>query len=223
MSRTLKSTHDDAVAQFWNNQAAAFDTIYSGRKNWLAHKLDHWLRADMYQRFEWAIARGSAVAPGGSVCDIGCGSGRFVEAYARRGASRVVGIDVSPEMIALAARLAVAQEVAPHCEFRTGDILEEAGDERFDVTVAVGLWDYIADPAPRLQVIRRMTRTCFLSTWPRLWTWRVLQRKARLALRGCPVHFYRRPQVERLLESAGFAITSIEVMGKLYAVEARPV
>ena len=222
MSHTSKSAHDDAVARFWNNQADAFDTIYSGRKAWLAHQLDVWLRADMYQRFDWAVSRGSALASRGSACDIGCGSGRFVEALARRGVSRVVGIDVAPDMIALAERLVVEQGVASACEFRTNDVLAETGDERFDVTLAIGLWDYIDDPGPRLQVIRRMTRTSFLSTWPRLWTWRVLQRKARLAMRGCPVYFYRRPQVRRLLESAGFVVTDMRVMGKLYAVEARP-
>jgi hypothetical protein len=67
-----------------------------------------------------------------------------------------------------------------------------------------------------------MTTGRFLSTWPRLWTWRVLQRKARLAANGCPVYFYRRPQVERLLTSAGFVVTDIRVIGKLYCVEAQP-
>lgn len=222
MSRMLKHSHDDAVARFWNRQAHAFDAIYSGRKGRLAHALDRWLRADMYQRFDWALERGRRAVPGGSVCDIGCGSGRFVEAFARQGAARVVGIDVAPEMIALAERLVVEQGVASRCEFRTGDVLAQGDGETFDVTLAIGLWDYIADPGPRLQKIRSLTRGQFLSTWPRLWTWRVLQRKARLAASGCPVYFYRRPQVVELIESAGFEVTDVRVIGKLFGVEARP-
>jgi 2-polyprenyl-3-methyl-5-hydroxy-6-metoxy-1,4-benzoquinol methylase len=221
MSLAMKRNPDADVARFWNRQAHAFDTIYSGRKGRLARALDRWLRADMYQRFDWTLERGGDVT-GARVCDIGCGSGRFVTAFAKRGADKVVGIDVAPEMIKLAERLAVEDGVAPQCEFRIGDVLQQAGDETFDLTVAVGLWDYVPDPTERLRVIRRMTTGRFLSTWPRLWTWRVLQRKARLAASGCPVYFYRRPQVERLLTSAGFVVTDIKVIGKLYCVEAQP-
>jgi hypothetical protein len=92
----------------------------------------------------------------------------------------------------------------------------------FDETVAIGFWDYIEDPSARLSRIRALTGRRFLSAWPRFWTWRMPIRKVRLSAAGCPVYFYRRAQVERLIESAGFTIDRIDVIGKLYCVEARP-
>ena len=49
-------------------------------------------------------------------------------------------------------------------------------------------------------------------------------RKVRLQyIRGCPVYFFRRPQVIQMIEEAGFKVTSCEVVGKLFCVDARTV
>jgi SAM-dependent methyltransferase len=219
MSQAVRQDNIIQVAQFWNRVAHEFDAIYSGDKSAIGRALDRWLRADMYGRFDWVLTRAGEIAAD-RVCDIGCGSGRFVSALARRGASRVLGIDVAPEMIALARRLVEQQGVAERCEFVLGDIAGWTGDETFDLTIAIGFWDYIADPSGRLQTIRRMTAGRFLSAWPRFWTWRMPVRKARLAARGCPVYFFRRNDIERLLRAAGFRVERISVIGKLFCVEA---
>ena len=78
-------------------------------------------------------------------------------------------------------------------------------ERKFDITIAIGFWDYIQDPPERLRLIRNFTGETFLSAWPRFWTWRMPVRKVRLQyIRGCPVYFFRKPQVFRMLESAGF-------------------
>jgi hypothetical protein len=48
-------------------------------------------------------------------------------------------------------------------------------------------------------------------------------RKVRLTLEGCPVYFFRKPQVYKMLQDAGFQVVSCDTVGKLYCVEARPV
>ena len=49
-------------------------------------------------------------------------------------------------------------------------------------------------------------------------------RKIRLEyIRGCPVYFFRLPQVIGMLEEAGFEVASSETVGKLHCVEARAV
>ncbi len=207
------------VAQYWNAVAADFDTIYSGNKSLLGRTLDHWLRRDMYQRFDW-VMRKATNASGKSICDLGCGSGRFAVALARNGAD-VTGVDIAPDMLKLASRLAERQGVSARCNFVNSDLLDWNTSELFDISIAIGLWDYIADPRSRLQVIQRVTRHTFLSAWPRLWTWRMPIRKLRLAMRGCPVYFFTRAQVTRLLEEAGFQVVSCEVIGKLFCVESR--
>lgn len=211
------------VAQYWNATARTFDAIYTGAgKHPLARFLDRFFRSDIYQRFDWVMEKSASVR-GKTICDIGCGSGRFVTEFAQRGAGRVTGIDVAPEMLKLARSLVERGDVEQQCDFVLGDILNWKTDRTFDITIAIGLWDYIADPLGRLVAIRKLTHGTFLSAWPRFWTWRMPVRKLRLQyLSGCPVYFFRKAQVRRLLEHAGFRVISIERVGKLFCVEAHP-
>ncbi len=210
------------VATFWNNIAHDFDAIYTGRKSFIGRVLDRTFRKDIYQRFDWVMERAGDVR-GKNVCDVGCGSGRFVNELARRGAARVVGVDVAPEMLRMAADLVTQNGAARVCEFVHSDVLDWKTTERFDIAIAIGFWDYIADPPARLRIIRRMTTGKFLSAWPRYWTWRMPIRKVRLKVAGCPVYFFTRPRVYQMLESSGFRVERCDVVGKLFCVESRPV
>lgn len=212
-----------AVARYWNAAANEFDSIYSGAgKNKFTRGLDCILRRDMYERFDWVMACAGDVRDK-TVCDIGCGSGRFIAEFARRGAEHLTGIDIAPKMLRMARGLVRSQGVEERCEFVPGDVLDWNDDRQFDITIAIGLWDYVSDPSERLRTIRGMTRGVFLSAWPRLWTWRAPVRKLRLEyLSGCPVYFYRERQVRRLLEGSGFEVVRFDTVGKLFCVEARP-
>ncbi|HSM78037.1 MAG TPA: methyltransferase domain-containing protein [Bryobacteraceae bacterium] len=210
------------VASYWNAIAEDFDAIYTGRnKSSLSRFLDRTLRKDIYGRYEWVMQRSGDVK-GKTICDIGCGSGRFAATFARNGAA-VTGIDVAPEMIRLASALAASEGVAASCEFHASDILHWKSEQVFDETIAIGFWDYIADPPQRLRLIRGITREKFLSAWPRFWTWRMPVRRVRLGISGCPVYFFRKAQVVRMLQEAGFEVQRVDVVGKLFCVEARPV
>jgi SAM-dependent methyltransferase len=215
-------TQDTAekVATYWNHVAGKFDAIYSGRKGPLARALDGWLRHDMFERFDWVMETAGDVRDS-RICDIGCGSGRFVAELAERGARRVVGVDVAPEMLRLASQHVAASGVAAHCKFVLADVEHWSTEERFDLVIAIGFWDYVEDPRSRLAKIRRLSERRFLSAWPRADTWRAPVRKARLSVLGCPVYFYRPDAVRSLLEGAGFTISSISEIGQLYCVDAR--
>jgi len=223
---TTDSLSEDArtrVARFWNDSAWKFDSIYTGAdKPAFSRALDRVFRKDMFQRFEWVMKKSGDVA-GKTVCDIGCGSGRFVTALAKHGAEQVTGLDVAPTMLQLARNLVEQDGVSDRCDFVHGDILDFKTDRKFDLTIAIGLWDYIQHPLDRLRVIRNFTTGTFLSAWPRFWTWRMPVRKIRLQyIQGCPVYFFRKPAVYRLLDTAGFEVVSCETIGKLFCVEARP-
>ena len=66
------------VARFWNAIADEFDSIYTGaNKSVFSRFLDRYFRKDIYERFDWVMQKCADVR-GKTICDIGCGSGRFV-------------------------------------------------------------------------------------------------------------------------------------------------
>ena len=212
----IRTDESQQIAEYWNSIANEFDAIYTGNKNPLSRAMDRWLRRDIYQRFEWVMNQ-AGDARGMKICDIGCGSGRFVTSLAKRGA-QVTGVDFAPEMLKLGAQLAEKEGVADRCKFVLNDVLDWKTDEQFDLAIAIGFWDYVADPLPRLQVIRRLTKTTFLSAWPRAATLRSAVRKVRLRMDGCPVYFWHLAQVEDYLKQAGFRVESHEILGQLHCV-----
>jgi hypothetical protein len=144
-----------------------------------------------------------------------------VNNLATRGA-QVTGLDFAPEMLNLARQLVEREGVANRCRFVLSDVLDWKTSDNFDFVIAIGFWDYVADPLSRLQVIRKLTGRTFLSAWPRAGTLRMAIRKVRLKVAGCPVYFWRRTEVESYLNQAGFQVESCEVIGQLYCVRARP-
>jgi SAM-dependent methyltransferase len=219
----MKTTQDLKVAEYWNHVAQDFDAIYTGKdKSGVARALDKWLRRDIYERFDWVMRKSGNVTDK-TICDIGCGSGRFVASLAKMGASRVMGVDVAPEMLKLARELAAKEGVAGRTDFAQMDVIDWNRSDVFDETIAIGFWDYFADPTSRLKIIRKMTRERFLSAWPRLWTWRAPIRKVRLTALGCPVYFFSKAEVYKYLEASGFKVVSCETIGKLHCVDAVPV
>lgn len=96
-------------------------------------------------------------AGGGAViADLGCGPGHVAAWVAGLGgAGSVVGVDLSPAMVAL------GRERHPEVEFREGDLLRlPAGDGEFDAAVALYSLIHLApgELAPALAEIRRTLR-----------------------------------------------------------------
>jgi SAM-dependent methyltransferase len=209
----------EAQREYWNREAGAFDTIYGSGKGSALRFLDRMFRKDMYQRFAFTLDH-SAPIEGRTFLDVGCGSGVYSVALAERGARHVRGIDIAPSMLELCRRRAERQGAADRCTFVESDLLALPVDDRFDVTIGIGLFDYIRDPSPVLSAMRRVTAASVILSFPRLWTWRAPIRKVRLSLRGCPVFFYSRRRVIRLLRDAGFATVKVEKVGKLHCVVA---
>lgn len=211
------------VARFWNDIAQDFDTIYTGKKNPISRAMDKWLRADIYQRFDWVMERSGDVN-GLKICDVGCGSGRFVTDFVKRGASHVTGVDVAPEMLKLAKQLCTDDGTMDRCSFYHADAIDWTPDQIYDLTIAIGFWDYIMDPPGRLKKMREFTNGKFLTAWPRYWTWRMPVRKVRLEyIQGCPVYFFKRDEAIRMVESAGFKVDRCDTVGQLFCIEAHSV
>ena len=77
---------------------------------------------------------------GRSVVDLACGEGIYSRKLLRRGAARVVGVDISPEMISLARQ---AEEAEPlGAEYVVADVATVDIDEQFDVALCSFLFNY---------------------------------------------------------------------------------
>lgn len=209
------------AVEYWKKQAESFDAIYSGQKSGFGRFLDKWLRKDIYDRFAW-VMQNSGDLSGKTVCDLGCGTGRYLVPFAQGGATRVLGIDSAPAMIEKAQQFIRSSNAADRCEARLGNIIEVPTEEVFDVSIAVGVFDYVEDPVPFLARIKKITRGRHLSTWPVLWTWRMPIRKVRLGVLGCPVYFFTPKQVQECHAKAGFKVTKLERVGEIYCTVAEP-
>ncbi len=209
------------VRQYFEATAQEFDAIYSGAgKSALRRWLDRFFRRDMFQRYEQGLAECSAPDIA-TVLDIGTGSGRFALALARAG-RQVRGLDFSAAMIDLARQQAAQAGLADRCRFEVGDFLAMEFPEPFDALLAVGLFDYIRDPAVFLARMRRTCRRKLVATFPVRWTWRAPLRRLRLGLQGCPVYFFSPADIRRLMAAAGFEVARLDRLGKIYFVVARP-
>ncbi len=79
------------------------------------------------------------IQPGKEVLDLGCGIGITTEHIARIGAKKVVGVDLSPKLVAF------ARKTVPHAEFRVGDITKLKVHRSFDLITLVDVMEHIPE------------------------------------------------------------------------------
>jgi len=191
------STEATRVKRYFERFTVGFDRIYGADRRSLTGWLNRWRHRSMFERFRLALEACGDVR-GKRILDVGCGSGRYAVELARRGA-QVVGIDFSKPMVALALQAAEAAGVAPSCQFLVGDVLGVSFEEPFDISLAIGVFDYTHDPTPILARMRQLTHLQLIASFPvrdHPLTW---LRRARLWMAGCPVYFYTTSQLESLL------------------------
>jgi 2-polyprenyl-3-methyl-5-hydroxy-6-metoxy-1,4-benzoquinol methylase len=203
--------------EYWSREAEVFDAIYSGKKNKFLTVLDRIFRKAMYDRFNLTIRQSEPIYQK-TFLDVGYGTGTFSLELARRGAKRVTGIDVAPGMIDICRSRAKQEKLTHNTSFILSTILDLPVDERFDVTIGMGLLDYIKEPLPELTRMRKLTKGKVMLSFPILWNWRTIPRKIRLRLKGCPVYFYTKRRIRKLLNQAGFKRIIFKPMGPMYFV-----
>jgi arsenite methyltransferase len=97
-------------------------------------------------------------APGEHILDVGCGPGFYCVELADEVGSggSVVGVDSSPQMLALAARRA---EGRPNIELREGEATAvPVEDQSVDGAISVQVLEYVADPPRALAELHRALR-----------------------------------------------------------------
>lgn len=127
---------------------------------------EHWLVGALFQPWAEATLDVVELGKGDRVLDIACGTGILARVAQERlgNAGYVVGIDVSPDM------LAVARAVAPGIQWREGNAsaLPLRQDEHFDVvTCQQGLQFFPDKPAAAAQMRRALAKggRLAVATW----------------------------------------------------------
>jgi ubiquinone/menaquinone biosynthesis C-methylase UbiE len=213
------SNEIQAQRAFWNSEADAFSKIYSHRKSRFSNALDQIFRKDMYERFTFTIENCEPIK-GRTFLDVGCGNALYSLELARRGAAKVIGLDIAEVMIDLCRKSAANQQLADRCTFIQTDLLEYTPDTKIDVSFGIGLFDYIRDPLPVLRKMCEVSSDKAIMSFPRSNTWRAPVRKVRLNAKGCDVYFYSAARINKLLTDAGFSRHTLTKVGKLYCAVA---
>lgn len=196
-----------SVKTYFEKTADNFDALYENRRN-LSYRFNRIFRKGLFQRIEKTL-RAFEGFEDFTVLDVGCGSGRNSALFVAHGARRVVGVDFSAPMLELARVYTHQKYVADHCEFLHADFLEYPFREHFDFAVALGVFDYVADP---VRVLKRMSELAgkVVASFPGVSPVRAPLRKMRYALRGCPVYFYTGARLKQICHDTGLASFRIE-------------
>jgi ubiquinone/menaquinone biosynthesis C-methylase UbiE len=217
MSEPYKRT----VQKRFERDAQSFDAIYRLERSPFWRLVNTTLRKAVFERYAITFERAGDVT-GKDVLDVGCGSGVYSVDFARRGARRVVGVDFSANMLALARREAEQHEVADRCEFVQADFLELDPDETFDISIAMGVFDYVPDQVPFLRKMADVTTGKVIVAFPSHSLIREPARRLRykLAAKG-DVYLYGRDDVERIASEAGlrdWEIVRIDSSGGVFVL-----
>ncbi|WOX24974.1 class I SAM-dependent methyltransferase [Streptomyces solicathayae] len=95
---------------------------------------------------------------GRSVLDLASGTGFYSREFRRRGATEVLGIDISGEMVAVAQQLEKNDPLG--VRYEVGDVAElRSFEERFDIGLAVQLLSYASDVATTERMCRNVHRS----------------------------------------------------------------
>jgi SAM-dependent methyltransferase len=192
------------VRSRFRSHARQFDDLYEDER-----PLARLLRPGLVRRRQLAVDT-VAAADQPRALDVGCGSGRIGEFVLEAGTARYVGIDFSEPMIDLAReRLARWDD---RIELIAEDFLNASVDERFDVILAVGFFDYIPDPARFVARMAELSEpgAAIVASFP-AWSWlKGPVRKVRYEWIGdCPIFNYTAQGIERLFQDGGFTRTEV--------------
>lgn len=217
-----KTSPDDhsRAASYFDRSGQLFDSLYSLEKtSKFMRVVNKMFRRDIYDRYALTLEHLKRVSAK-SVLDVGVGGARYAQGYINCGIERVVGVDISSTMLDFAKKH--VKDMDNHeqiFEFVLSDIDVFETDERFDVVVAMGLFDYITNAQATLQKLRTLCKHSLIASFPGRSIYRTPIRKVRYRFKKCPVFFFNRDQITRLSEQAGFTscdITKIPGSGMDY-------
>ena len=199
----MNGPYREKVRRRFERDAQSFDAIYRLERSPFWRWVNTTLRKAVFERYIITFERAGDVT-GKEILDVGCGSGVYAVDFARRGARRVVGVDFSGNMLELARQEAERHQVADRCEFIQADFLELDLKDKFDISIAMGVFDYVPDQVTFLRKMVALTTGMVIVAFPGHSLLREPARRLRYKLAGKgDIYLYSQDDVERIATEAG--------------------
>ena len=146
------------IGDYWKDFAIRWEeSSYEHRTGGLSivEKIATWQREHILARRRSALAHLKNRIAGLRVLEIGCGGGAFSLELLKGGAAHVSGIDISPQVIAVAAEHARQAGVAERAAFAAMTIEDAPGRSfgQVDLLVGLGILEYL-EPVVLVTLIR---------------------------------------------------------------------
>ena len=202
--------------EFFDSYAREFDAIFTNQGPIFHRVVNDVFRKSTRLRYLKTLESCNPIV-GKTAIDIGCGPGYYAVALAKRGARKILGIDVSPRMIALAKKQAKQAGVEDRCDFIVADFVNCPIQENFDYAIVQGFMDYVAMPKEIIEKILSITTNKAFFSFPKdggLLAW---QRKIRYKWK-CGLFMYKREQLVELFGSLNGKRTEIERISRDFFV-----
>ena len=188
----------ERVKKYFVDTAKEFDEIYDNTGDTSKRFINKVFRKGMRERVLLTLQE--CEGNNKTILDIGCGSGRISLLLAEKGA-KVTGVDYSLKMIELAneylRKYDADTNIKLNIEFICCDFMGDFdSNELFDITLALGIFDYIKNPMPLLEKMKDLTKETMVASYPKKFTFQMPIRKIWLYTRNCPVYFYTEKNLE---------------------------
>lgn len=174
-------------------------------------------RRGLKQRWESTMRR-CHPARDRTFLDVGCGTGVYSLTLAKAGAAQVTGIDSAAGMIEVCRNTAKAEGVGDRCTFLQAFFMDHAFTEAFDVVFAMGVFDYVTDYKAFWNRMIEVSKGAVIGSFPTYTFPRAPVRTFRYRLKGLPVYFYEKTQVEELGRAKGLARFEIDHLNGGYVL-----
>ena len=98
------------------------------------------------------ILDGAQVRPGKRILDVACGTGVLFPDYLARDVANLTAVDISPEMV----RIAAGKYDDPRVQVCCGDVETMEFDEKFDCIVIYNAFPHFPEPARLIETLSRL-------------------------------------------------------------------
>lgn len=183
----------------WENIAREFNFVYRKEKEALRRAFNKLFSRNMAERARLTLEE-CKDAKGKKILDIGGGLGHIRTELEKRGAL-IVGIGLFNDLL-MEGGTRRKLEFEKNLALLHGDFMSHLFRENFDISVALGVFDYIGNPVPYLKKMQSVTVDKCIISFPSKFAFPVPPRMIWCRSRKFPSHLYTKREIKRILSPA---------------------